>query len=1132
MIYSIFAYLAGSADLVGGIIVLFCARSLKKEAKQIFFLFTLSLALWSFGLANLYLTSDQKLATYWAKVIYTGLILFPIFYLHFSLTITPVNKGFKKFLPWAYIIGFLLLVVNVKGSLVNVGYIENFKQFFPVGGKIYYPFFLILMLVGTGFLLRGYSLSKSPFQTNRIKYLALGVVVALPGGIADLLPRFGCELYHHISHISSVCGMLIGSYALIKQKWEERPIKRTYFYSLLVSLIALALFLGFNKIEALHKIEILPQIEGFFPVFFVVLIIISLFPLDVFQIIISTCFFLPFLVFRAYTLPIISGIAIVAIHHPLRKEVEKFISKEVFKLEDFQKRIKKEVREGTYLVFDEPTLISKIIEVLKKHIKYIDKIFIMTLDEKKGEYRNHQTKEVIKANEPIIDWLKEGRELAKEEIGEDAFIKEGQRESLKEVFERIGAEILFPIIYGEDLIGILCLGERKMPSHWTYKSGFRGGRYKYEVGILLALCKDVLPALFKNIKIAGLRRLVILQKTTSLIQQKDDLEEMFYIILTAITHKDMLGFNTAILFWRNEEGILKGEMGMDEKVYRNWEEKEIIEKEPTFDECISMISIMKEETYKTELNTRVKGIPPEEIEKWSIFKQTPEGKGELFDKDHFDYSKVKGLFGIDIETFCIISLKIKDEVKGFLMVDKKYGGDEITPFDISTLKIFAERVTIAIEERRSLKELEKNIEMLETLNEVVRDWAVIYELDTFLNSFVQAMSKRLRGYCSFYLLDKKKGKSFFKTSRTQEHLMLGEITEPMTKKIESHLFISPVMWKDRFVGGIILERNPTEKAFTKAEKRFFNMLINYIDISGSNISMFEEMTLSGDKNREESLVENLIVWQDVVARINHKIGSKIYSIAIVYDQIEKEINKKDDMIEVLSTEKISMNEVIRDTKALLTRLKEFANPSKMHIQSIDINTLLKRSIIIRNDQIELEFRLNEGIPSIEADSEKLRGIFTELTENADYFMSLKRFILQKRKEGTKNSELSKEIKNGFGITAPLNDYLAEVNLKELEKEKIIVNTEFVSADRSDSYDLEPKDYIKIGFSDTGPGIHPDVKAKMFEPLFTMRKRGTGLGLSIIERDIILHRGKIKEEGVFGEGARFVIFLPVKQRELG
>ena len=72
-------------------------------------------------------------------------------------------------------------------------------------------------------------------------------------------------------------------------------------------------------------------------------------------------------------------------------------------------------------------------------------------------------------------------------------------------------------------------------------------------------------------------------------------------------------------------------------------------------------------------------------------------------------------------------------------------------------------------------------------------------------------------------------------------------------------------------------------------------------------------------------------------------------------------------------------------------------------------------------------------------------------------------------------------------------------------------------------------YVEI--RDSGAGISNDNLEKIFEPYFTTKRsgQGTGLGLSLVKRTIEAHCGQIMVESSPGEGARFTIILPEKNR---
>ena len=73
------------------------------------------------------------------------------------------------------------------------------------------------------------------------------------------------------------------------------------------------------------------------------------------------------------------------------------------------------------------------------------------------------------------------------------------------------------------------------------------------------------------------------------------------------------------------------------------------------------------------------------------------------------------------------------------------------------------------------------------------------------------------------------------------------------------------------------------------------------------------------------------------------------------------------------------------------------------------------------------------------------------------------------------------------------------------------------------------DYVWVSFQDTGPGIEPDIKDKIFEPFFTTKKQGegSGLGLDIVKKIIDKHKGTIMVDSKLGEGATFIVKIPVK-----
>jgi len=81
-------------------------------------------------------------------------------------------------------------------------------------------------------------------------------------------------------------------------------------------------------------------------------------------------------------------------------------------------------------------------------------------------------------------------------------------------------------------------------------------------------------------------------------------------------------------------------------------------------------------------------------------------------------------------------------------------------------------------------------------------------------------------------------------------------------------------------------------------------------------------------------------------------------------------------------------------------------------------------------------------------------------------------------------------------------------------------------------DLSPGNYVAIKVSDTGQGISPEIKDRIFDPYFTTKEmgKGSGLGLSVVHGIIQSHQGAISVDSEPGKGTTFNVFFPVIEEE--
>jgi two-component system, NtrC family, nitrogen regulation sensor histidine kinase NtrY len=67
--------------------------------------------------------------------------------------------------------------------------------------------------------------------------------------------------------------------------------------------------------------------------------------------------------------------------------------------------------------------------------------------------------------------------------------------------------------------------------------------------------------------------------------------------------------------------------------------------------------------------------------------------------------------------------------------------------------------------------------------------------------------------------------------------------------------------------------------------------------------------------------------------------------------------------------------------------------------------------------------------------------------------------------------------------------------------------------------------VHLEVADTGMGISPEDKDRLFLPYFSTKKGGTGLGLAIVHRIISDHSGRVRVEDNCPKGTRMLVELP-------
>ena len=183
---------------------------------------------------------------------------------------------------------------------------------------------------------------------------------------------------------------------------------------------------------------------------------------------------------------------------------------------------------------------------------------------------------------------------------------------------------------------------------------------------------------------------------------------------------------------------------------------------------------------------------------------------------------------------------------------------------------------------------------------------------------------------------------------------------------------------------------------------------------------------------------------------------------------------------------------------IVKNLLLFAREGKPERSPVDMNEIVERALALRsyemkNENIQVEFDLDERLSPILADASQMLQVVLNLLVNAEQAL-------------------------GQGIERELSAALDAALEQRPSVARIRIRTRRVSDRR-----------LTLEVSDSGPGIAPEIIARIFDPFFTTKAPGvgTGLGLSIVYGIVHDHGGQITVESHHGHGAHFVIQLPVR-----
>jgi len=450
-------------------------RNRKRFLNKIFALLMFSIAVWSFGLANLAVATDELKGLFWDRFLYFGSLFIPTLFFHFVLTFLGLRKERKKLLMVGYIFSFLFLILNFtplfRERMVSAQALHF--NYLPEMGPVY-PIFPLMFLFYVGYSL--YLMVKryrrmSGVTRNQIKYAFLAAIIGFGGGSTTFLPAFGIKT-SPVGNCLVVFYVVILAYAIVTYRLMdiEVVINKTVLFGILIGGI-----IGFHI--------------GF---------------VTIFQGMIG---------YGASTVLSVSIILFVLFFTPFRRKLGGFVDALVYRGKYDYQKVLKESTKALVSMLDLRQLLNYIVTTISETVG-VEKISLFLKEESKRRYEIKTSygldeelidNYVLKPNEGIIPWLKQSKAV---------FIKEEMERALPgKAFEniygdlgKIGAEFILPLFYKDNLVGVLNLSNKQS-----------GGIYNQtDIDILESLGAEAAVA----IENARLHTEVITDELTELYQPK------------------------------------------------------------------------------------------------------------------------------------------------------------------------------------------------------------------------------------------------------------------------------------------------------------------------------------------------------------------------------------------------------------------------------------------------------------------------------------------------------------------------------------------------------------------------------------------------------------------------------------
>jgi PAS domain S-box-containing protein len=236
-----------------------------------------------------------------------------------------------------------------------------------------------------------------------------------------------------------------------------------------------------------------------------------------------------------------------------------------------------------------------------------------------------------------------------------------------------------------------------------------------------------------------------------------------------------------------------------------------------------------------------------------------------------------------------------------------------------------------------------------------------------------------------------------------------------------------------------------------------------------------------ERQRELAHLGRVATLGELSGSLAHEISQPLTAMQSNAEAAQRMLGQQP--IDIEEVREILSDIVQQNTRVgeVIRRLRALFKKGETQFQPLDLNEVTNEALELAHGDltahgVSLTARLGEGLPMVDADRIQLQQVLLNLIHNACEAMS--------------------DVRPG--------------------ERRLWVRSE-----------LTAENMVQMSVSDTGPGVSPELRERLFQPFFTTKPNGLGLGLSITRSIISAHRGRLWVSNHPVRGAMFCFTLPAK-----